>query len=135
MNQISKVQICQQATPKTFVLKTISIPLVQASHVTDVSILWYYRNDQKSTQLLFLTLFRLLPLILTHLSYSNTFVVFAFHYRMSLICLYLSNHCYFIFHSVPEKIVDSIPPAPYRTSCFGSTVKPLKPNNAWDRKK
>ena len=50
--------------------KTISIPLVQASHVTDVSILWYYRNDQKSTQLLFLTLFRLLPLILTHLSYS-----------------------------------------------------------------
>jgi hypothetical protein len=117
---------------ESVVHKTISIPLVQASHVTDVSILWYYRNDQKSTQLLFLTLFRLLPLILTH---SNTFVVFGFHGRMSLICLYLSNHCYFIFHSFPEKIVDSIRPASYRTSCFGSTVKSVKSNNAWDRKK
>ena len=64
---------------ESVVHKTISIPLVQASHVTDVSILWYYRNDQTSTQLLFLTLFRLLPLILTHLSYSNTFFVFGFH--------------------------------------------------------
>ena len=60
---------------ESVVHKTISIPLVQASHVTDVSILWYYRNDQKSTQLLFLTLFRLLPLILTH---SNTFLYSVF---------------------------------------------------------
>lgn len=58
---------------ESVVHKIISILLVQASHVTDVSILWYYRSDQKSTQLLISNVISAIAID------SKKFVVFCFH--------------------------------------------------------